>query len=156
MERKPRKSDESILHGMGAFIIASFLCQAIGSILVFSLEYYIWPNYGFGTEESLRAARTTTFVQAAFFELLVIWNCRSETRSVWRMGRDALKNKLFVVADIFCLIASVGITFIPVTAKMFGLHPLSLSEFALSALVGSVGLLILPELFMRRKVWKWD
>jgi len=155
MDRRPRKPDEGILHGMGAFIIASFILQAAGSILVFCLEYYVSPNYGFGTEESLRGARTTAFVQAAIFELLVVWNCRSETRSVWRMGRDALKNKFFVIADIVSLIATVGITYIPVTAKMFGLHPLNPTELAISVGVGSLGLFILPEVFMRRKIGKW-
>ncbi|MCJ7631949.1 cation-transporting P-type ATPase [Candidatus Bathyarchaeota archaeon] len=156
MERKPRKPDEGILHGMGAFIIASFILQATGSIVVFCLEFYVFPNPGFSPEEQLAAARTTAFVQAAVFELLVVWNCRSETRSVWRMGRDALKNRFFVIADIGSLVATVAITYIPITAKMFGLHPLSLEEFLLSVGVGCLGLLVLPELFMRRKIWKWD
>ncbi|MCJ7635552.1 cation-translocating P-type ATPase [Candidatus Bathyarchaeota archaeon] len=156
MERKPRNPQESILHGMGAFVVASFLLQAFGSIFVFCLEYYIWPNFGVGTAESLAAARTCTFVQASVFELLVIWNCRSETRSIWRMGRDALKNRFFVISVTISFVASVGITFIPATAKMFGLLPLSLSEFLVSVGVGCLGLLILPEVFMRRKLWKWD
>ncbi len=156
MNRKPRKPEEGILHGMIGFILASFILQSLGSILVFSLEYYVFYNFGFGTEESLRAARTTTFVQATIFELMVIWNCRSETRSVWRMGRDAFKNKLFVISTIGSLIASIAITYIPVTATMFGLHPLSLEELFLSVAVGSLGLLVLPELFMRRKIWKWE
>jgi len=38
MERQPRKPSEGILHGMGRFIILSFLLQAIGTIIVFSLN----------------------------------------------------------------------------------------------------------------------
>ncbi|MFH0896435.1 MAG: cation transporting ATPase C-terminal domain-containing protein, partial [Candidatus Bathyarchaeota archaeon] len=154
--RKPRKPEEGILHGMGAFVLASFLLQAFGSILIFCLEYYVWPNYGFGTKESLAVARTATFIQTAVFELLIIWNCRSETRSVWRMGRDALKNKFFAIAVTISFIASIGIAYIPLTAQMFGLHPLSLTEFVLSVGVGCLGLLVLPEVFMRRKLWKWE
>lgn len=156
MDRKPRKPDEGILHGMGAFIIASFLLQATGTILVFCLEYYVWPAHGFGTEETLREARTTAFVQAAMFELFVVWNCRSETRSVWRMGRDALKNKFFVIAEIVSIVATLGITYVPVTAKMFGLSPLSITDLAYVIGVASLGFLILPEVFMRRKIWKWS
>ncbi|MCJ7561060.1 cation-translocating P-type ATPase, partial [Candidatus Bathyarchaeota archaeon] len=44
MDRPPRKPEEGILHGMGRFIIMSFLLQAIGTILVFSLEYYVFPG----------------------------------------------------------------------------------------------------------------
>jgi len=155
MERKPRKPEESILHGMGAFIIMSFLLQAIGTILVFCLEYYVWPAHGFRTEETLREARTTAFVQAAVFELFVVWNCRSETRSVWRMGRDSFKNKFFVTSVIVSLAATLCITYIPITAKMFGLSPLSLTDLAYVISVASWGLFVLPEVFMRRKVWKW-
>lgn len=156
MERLPRKADEGILHGMGGFIIASFLLQAIGTILVFSLEYYVWPAHGFGTEETLAEARTTAFVQAAFFELFVVWNCRSETRSVWRMGRSSFKNKFFVIAEIVSIAATLGICYIPITAKMFGLVPLTLTDLAYVLAVASWGLFVFPELFMRRRVWRWD
>jgi len=155
MDRKPRKPAEGILHGMGPFIITSFLLQAIGTILVFSLEYYIWPAHGFGTEETLREARTTAFVQAAMFELFVVWNCRSETRSVWRMGKAAFKNKFFAVAEIISIAATLGITYIPITAKMFGLTPLSSTDLAYVIVVASWGLFIFPELLMNRKIWKW-
>ena len=156
MERRPRKPNEGILHGMGAFIIASFLLQAIGTILVFSLEYYVWPAHGFGTQETLAEARTTAFVQAAFFELFVVWNCRSETRSIWRMGRDSFKNKYFVIAEIVSIAATLGICYIPITAKMFGLVPLTLTDLAYVLAVASWGFLVLPELFMRRKIWRWE
>jgi len=155
MERKPRKPNESILQGMGPFILASFILQATGTILVFCLEYYVWPAHGFMTKETLMEARTTAFVQAAMFELFVVWNCRSETRSVWRMGRDSFKNKFFVIAEVISIAATLGITYIPVTAKMFGLSPLSLTDLAYVIGVASWGLFILPEVFMRRKIWKW-
>lgn len=155
MERQPRKPTEGILHGMGAFIIASFILQSIGTILVFAIEYYLFPAHGFGTEETLAEARTTAFVQAAFFELFVVWNCRSETRSVWRMGRDAFKNKFFVIAEIVSIAATLGICYIPITAQMFGLVPLTPTDLLYVLAVASWGLFVLPELFMRRKVWRW-
>ena len=155
MERKPRKPDEGILHGMGMFMLASFILQAVGTILVFCLEYYIWPAHGFGTEETLREARTTAFVQAAMFELFVVWNCRSETRSVWRMGRESFRNKFFVIAEIISITATIGITYVPITARMFGLSPLSLTDLAYVIGVASWGFFVLPEVFMRRRLWKW-
>jgi len=155
MDRKPRKPEEGILHGMGAFIIASFMLQSIGTILVFALEYYLFPAHGFGTEETLAEARTAAFVQAAFFELFVVWNCRSEKRSVWRMGRNALKNKFFVVAEIVSIAATLGICYVPPIASVFGLVPLTPTDLFYVLAVASWGLFVLPELFMNRKVWKW-
>jgi Ca2+-transporting ATPase len=155
MDRPPRKPNEGILHGMGRFIIMSFLLQAIGTILVFCLEYYVWPAHGFGTEETYREATTTAFVQAAMFELFVVWNCRSEKRSVWRMGRDALKNKFFVIAEIVSITATLGITYIPITQQLFHLSALSLTDLAYVIGVASWGLFVLPEITMGRKIWKW-
>jgi Ca2+-transporting ATPase len=156
MDRPPRKPSEGILHGMGRFIILSFLLQATGTILVFCLEYYVWPAHGFGTEGSLMEARTTAFVQAAMFELLVVWNCRSEKRSVWRMGRDAFKNKFFVIAEIVSIVATLGITYIPLTQQLFHLTALSLTDLAYVIGVAGLALFVLPEITMNRKIWKWS
>lgn len=164
MDRKPRKPNEGILHGMGRFITLSFLLQAIGTILVFSLEYYIWPSHQWlingVVNEPLRVmvyeeAITTAFVQAGLFELFVVWNCRSEKRSVWRMGRDAFKNKFFVLAEIVSIVATIGIVYIPITQQLFHLYPLSLTDFAYVAFVASWGLLVLPEITMNKSLWKW-
>ncbi|MEM3673331.1 MAG: cation-translocating P-type ATPase [Candidatus Bathyarchaeia archaeon] len=155
MERPPRKPDEGILHGMGAFIITSFLLQAAGTILVFCLEYYVWPAHGFGTEETYREAVTTAFVQAAMFELFVVWNCRSEKRSVWRMGKKAFENKFFVIADLASIALTIGITYIPVTQQLFHLTALSLTDLAYVIAVASWGLFVFPELTMGKKIWKW-
>jgi Ca2+-transporting ATPase len=155
MERKPRKPDEGILHGMGAFIIASFILQSVGTILVFCIEYYLFPAHGFGTPETLAEARTAAFVQAAFFELFVVWNCRSEKRSVWRMGRKAFKNKIFVIAEIISISATFAICYVPPIASVFGLVPLTPTDLFYVLAVASWGFLVLPELFMNRKVWKW-
>ena len=155
MERPPRKPEEGILHGMIAFIIASFLLQAAGTFLVFALEYYIWPAHGFGTEATLNEARTAAFVQAAMFELFVVWNCRSEKRSVWRLGRKNFSNKFFVVAVLASIALTLGICYIPITQRMFHIVPLTPIDLLYVVGIASWGLFVLPELFMNRKIWKW-
>jgi Ca2+-transporting ATPase len=166
MDRPPRKPGEGILHGMGRFIVMSFILQSLGTILVFCLEYYVWPSHPWmlpngGIDEAARnltyrEATTTAFVQAAMFELLVVWNCRSEKRSVWRMGRDAFRNKFFVVAEIVSIAATLGITYIPLTQQLFHLTALNLTDLAYVVGVAALGLLVLPELTMGRKLWKWE
>jgi Ca2+-transporting ATPase len=156
MDRKPRKPDESVMHGMIAFIIWCFIVEALGTILVFGIKYYVWPSHGIGTADTLREARTAAFIQVAMFELFQIWNCRSETRSVWRMGRNNFKNKWFVVAELVSITATLAIPYIPLTAKMFGLSPLSLQDLVFVISVASLGLFMLPEVLMGKKVWKWQ
>jgi Ca2+-transporting ATPase len=165
MDRPPRKPTEGILHGMGRFIVLSFILQSVGTILVFCLEYYINPSHPWmlanGTidevarELTYREATTTAFVQAAMFELLVVWNCRSEKRSVWRMGKDAFKNKFFVIAEIVSIALTIGITYIPITQQLFHLTALSLTDLAYVIGVSALALFVLPEFTMNRKLWKW-
>jgi Ca2+-transporting ATPase len=165
MDRLPRNPNEGILHGMGRFIVLSFLLQAIGTILVFCLEYYIWPSQPWlgpggiinevAREEVYREATTTAFLQAALFELFVVWNCRSEKRSVWRMGKDAFRNKVFVVSVVLSVIITVGIVYIPVTQQLLHLYPLSLRDLGITAAVASWGLFVFPELTMNRSLWRW-
>ncbi len=156
MKRPPRKPNEGILHGMGGFIIASFALQSMGTILVFAIEYYLFPAHGFGDPLTYKEATTAAFVQAALFELFVVWNCRSETKSVWRMGRDNFKNKYFVIAEIISISATLGICYIPITAQMFGLVPLSPTDLLYVFAVASWGFFVVPELFMRKKIWHWN
>jgi len=100
-------------------------------------------------------AITVAFIQAAMFELFVVWNCRSEKRSVWRMGKDALKNKFFVVAEIVAIVATLGITYIPITQQLFHLTALTPIDLAYVLGVAALGLVVLPEFTMNRKIWKW-
>ena len=174
MDRPPRKPEEGILHGMGRFILVSFILQATGTILVFSLEYYVFPGTWMSGAQgnwlslpltnryrevwrqiAFKEASTVAFIQAALFELFVVWNCRSERRSVWRMGRDALKNKFFVIADLASVALTLGITYIPITQQMFHLAALGPADLAYVLVVASWGLLVFPEITMGRKLWKW-
>jgi len=165
MDRPPRNPNEGILHGMGRFIVLSFVLQSIGTVLVFCLEYYVWPSEVWmlpggvvdevARELVYREATTTAFLQAALFELFVVWNCRSEKRSVWRMGKDAFKNKTFVAVTIFSIILTIAIVYIPLTQQLFHLYPLSLRDLAITAAVASWGLFVFPEFTMNKPFWKW-
>jgi Ca2+-transporting ATPase len=167
MKHPPRKPSEGILHGMGAFILTSFILQSAGTILLFALNYYIFPTHPWGWPNgpiveanrilTLDEARTTAFIQATLFELFVVWNCRSEKRSVFRMGRDAFKNKWFVIAEIVSLVTTIAIPYIPITQSMFHLVPLTLLDLIQVILVSSWGLFfVLPESLMGKKIWRWE
>jgi len=165
MDRLPRKPEEGILHGMTKFIAASFVLQAAGTLLVFILNYYIFPTHQWlgpnwtiideqARQLTLDEARTTAFVQATMFELFVVWNCRSETRSVWRMGRDAFKNKFFVIADLFSIAITFIIAYLPITDVMFHLVPLTITDLIYVIAIACLGFIVLPELFLKRPTKK--
>jgi len=145
MERPPRDPRAGIFHGMFVFMLASFIAQSLGSSICFA--------YGMFVLESYEKAITMVFLQAALFELFVVWNCRSETHSVWRLGRSGLRNKFFVLGTIAVIILTVSLPFIPVIGPAFHLVQLTIYEWAIVLFVASWGLwIVLPELFMGRKV----
>lgn len=150
MDRPPRSPEEGILHGMTVFILASFLLKSAGTFLVFALKYYVWPAHGFGSEATLREARTAAFVQAAMFELFVVWNCRSEKRSVWRLGWKNFSNRFLVVAEAVSLALTLGICYIPLTQELFDVTALTPTDLLYVVGVSSWGLFVLPEVFMNR------
>jgi hypothetical protein len=71
------------------------------------------------------------------------------------MGKDALKNKFFVIADLASVALTLGITYIPITQQMFHLVALGPADLAYVLVVASWGLLVFPEITMGRKLWKW-
>jgi len=154
MDRPPRNPKEGILHGMLSFVVASFTLQFLGSLIVFLAE--TWPYVSVGLsipEDVLTEARTAVFIQATLFELLVVWNCRSDKRSVWRM--NPLKNKYLLLTDVIALVATASLCYVPVFQAAFRLVPLTLYDWLWTGSIASLGLLVLPEVFYGKKIWRW-
>jgi Ca2+-transporting ATPase len=146
MKRKPRDPKASVFHGMLAFMLVSFICQTLGSLTTFLYGYYVIGD--------VEVARTMNFIQSALFELFVVWNCRSETRSVWRMGKDAFKNKFFVLSVLVGVALTIALPYIPILSNAFHVVPLTLTQWAITVGIASLGLfVVLPELWMGRKIF---
>lgn len=146
MEKPPRDPNEGILHGRFASILASFVTQFLGTGVLFFVVFYVW---GGGQPEALPRARTMAFVQATLRELMVVWNCRSERKNAFRVGFTSNKFLLFAV------VVSMLLTVIVPFTGLFGTVPLSLMDWAIVIPVSLSGLLIMPEIFYNRKIWRW-
>jgi len=143
MKRPPRDPNEGILHGRLASILATFVTQFLGTALLFYIYHYI-----FGA--SLGEARTIAFTQATFQELFIVWNCRSETKNAFKVGFT--NNKFLLISVVFSALATVAIPY----TGLFNTVPLTLADWAVVIPVSLSGLLILPEVFYGRKIWKWQ
>ncbi len=142
MSLKPRNPNEGILHGRFASILATFVTQFVGTGVLFAVAYFVWGR-------PLAEAQTMAFIQATLQELLVVWNCRSETKSAFRLSFTSNK---------FLLIAVVGsgiVTMLVPYTGLLGTVPLDLMDWLIILPFSLSGLLILPEVFYGRKVWKW-
>jgi Ca2+-transporting ATPase len=146
MDRPPRDPNEGILHGRFASILASFVTQFLGTGVLFFIVFYVW---GGGVDTALPRARTMAFVQATLRELMVVWNCRSERKNAFRVGFTSNKFLLFAV------VASALLTIIVPFTGLFGTTHLSLMDWAIVLPLSCSGLLILPEVFYDRKIWRW-
>jgi len=149
MERPPRKPEEGLLHGRLASILATFVTQFVGTALLFYVAYYMW-------HEPLEEARTLAFIQATMQELVIVWNCRSETKNAFRVGFTS--NKYLLMAVVF----SATITLMmPYTGVLFGVTlfetaPMTLQDWAIVTPFALSGFLILPEVFYNRKILRWS
>jgi len=85
-------------------------------------------------------------MQACIFELIVVWNCRSETRNVFKTG---LNNKYLLVSTVIGIALTVSLCYVPFLQDVFHTAPLPLEDWVW--IIGSalLGLLVLPELFFR-------
>jgi Ca2+-transporting ATPase len=142
MSLKPRNPNEGILHGRFASILASFVTQFIGTGVLFAVAYFVWGR-------SLAEAQTMAFVQATLQELLIVWNCRSETKSAFRLSFTS--NKFLLIAVVGSALLTV---LVPYTG-LLGTTGLDLMDWAIVLPFAFSGLFILPEVFYGRKIWRW-
>ena len=143
MKRSPRNPNEGVLYGRFASIIATFIAQFALTGGLFYWQYYILG-------ESLEKARTMAFMRATLQELLVVWNCRSEKHNAFKVG--FLSNKFLLVSVIVSGLLTVLLPYF----GLFGMVPMDDPlEWGLVIVASLTGLLILPEIFYGRKIWRW-
>jgi len=141
MRRPPRSPKEGILHGMLFFILASSLIQLAAEIGAF------W--WGFRVMGSTEKARTMVFLVACFYELIVVWNCRSESRNAFKVG--FLTNKSLIIAVIVSVFSTLAVIYVPTLRFMFQTVTLDLLDWALVIFFASWGFFVIPEVFIKKK-----
>ena len=99
MRRRPRATREPVITWSRGRTIAVH-----GTVMAAVMLGGFWATYG-GDDARLPHARTVTFCVAAFSQLLFVFACRSERRTVWQLGLAT--NPALLVA----VVVSVGPTF---------------------------------------------
>ncbi|MFQ6095368.1 MAG: cation-translocating P-type ATPase, partial [Candidatus Bathyarchaeia archaeon] len=151
MARPPRDPQQGVLYGRLLQIIVSFVCQYIGTTAIFLLVYeYGFFAAGFSEAERLTKAQTMCFVQATVRELMIVWNCRSEKLSAFRLG-NWTSNKFLLIAELVSIFCTVAIIYVPYMQAMFGTIPLGIQEWILVGAVATSAMLLLPEYLYGKK-----
>ena len=86
---------------------------------------------------------------ACFYELVVIWNCRSETRHAFRVG--FLNNKALLAAVVISVLSTLAVIYVPDLQFLFQTVVLDLTDLAVVAVLSLAGFLLIPELLFKRK-----
>ena len=98
---------------------------------------------------SLDKARTMVFIVACFYELVVIWNCRSESRNAFRVG--FLNNKALLAAVAISVLSTFAVVYVPAFQFLFQTVILDLTDWAVVAILSLAGFLLVPEILFRKK-----
>jgi Ca2+-transporting ATPase len=140
MSRPPRNPKEGVLHGMYLFIFAYVILQTTTMAGTFYWKYIIQGA-------SLEVSRTVTFMQICMFEIVVVWNCRSETHSVFRTGLD---NKYLLASTLMGGLLTISLCYVPIFQNIFHTVPISIRDWTLVFSSSLLGLLVLPEIFFKK------
>ncbi|MBR9706909.1 MAG: ATPase, partial [Candidatus Diapherotrites archaeon] len=143
MHKPPRDPKEGIISGMLGFFVVSSVVATVIALGLFFMYYD-------GTEGTLLKARTMVFTGAVFFELFLVFNCRSDDKGVFEM--NALSNKWLIIAVVISIILQFAVIYHPGLQVAFQTTALDLNDWALILAMSGTALLISPRIFAKSKV----
>jgi Ca2+-transporting ATPase len=128
IKRRPRDPKEPIVNRrMISNIAVGAAIMIMGTLAVFFTEI----SKGVALERAVTMA-FTTFVMFQMFNTL---NCRSEEKSVFKLGLFSNRYVIFAIAASIAM--QLAVIYLPVLSRMFGTTPLSAADLALVTLVSS-------------------
>ena len=128
MERKPRKSNESVFSGGAAFAIGS---QGVIMAIIILASFFIGQHIELGRYGIFESAdgMTMAFLTANFIQMFHAICMRSQDGSIFTMKN---KNWWLVGSFILCTLLTLGVIYIPILSNLFGLTSISLKELAVA------------------------
>lgn len=139
MERPPRKAKEAVVTKDRAILMlvqGSFIafCSLFAFVFVLFIE-----------KEGIARARTAAFIVLACSQLFHSFNCRSMTKSLFKLG--VFTNKKIILATIISFFLQMAVVYTPFLQKVFKTQPLGVFDWFLVLIISSF-----PLWFM--EAWK--
>lgn len=145
MRRPPRHPAESVFsRGLIRKIIGRGVQIGLSTLFVFSVVYYL--------QDDLALARTAAFATLVYCQMFHVFDCRSETTTIFELKFTT--NKYLLAAVTFSTIMQLSVMYIPFLSSIFATVPLSLSNWALVLTVSGWTLILnaCKHIFRRRPV----
>lgn len=136
VDRPPRKPGERILSRMmlqKTLLMGTVMAAGTLSLFITALQSGV----------SLEKARTVALTTMVFFQFYQAVNCRSETRSIFRM--NPLSNGLLFFSMIAAFFAQLAVIYVPALQWVFRTEPLTGGEWVQIGLV-SFSIIIVVEM----------
>lgn len=144
MRHPPRGKDDSVFsNGLGSKIVTRGLLIGLATLFVFSTVY---------TQAGLRPGRTAALCTLIFAQLFHVFECKSETKSLWNI--PLTNNPALIGAVLFSTAALLCAIYIPFFADVFELMPLDGKQFLLST-GAAAALPILSGLLPKKRIKKF-
>ncbi|MEM2386311.1 MAG: cation-translocating P-type ATPase C-terminal domain-containing protein [Candidatus Bathyarchaeia archaeon] len=106
--------------------------------------------WGYTVASSIEKARTMVFLVACFYELVVVWNCRSESKNAFKVG--FLSNKWLLIGVLISVASTVAVIYVPTLSILFHTVQLNATEWAIVIFLSCLGFLVMPELFIQKQL----
>ncbi len=129
MKRPPRDPNEGMITKQRVFLLlaqGSFI--AVCSLLAFSFVLFVEKG-------SIERARTAAFVVLACSQLFHAFNCRSATRSLFKIG--IFTNKSLVLATGISFLLQMMVVYVPFFQTVFKTEPLVVLDWLLAVGISS-------------------
>jgi len=144
MTRKPRRPDESIItRARAILILAQGAFIGFCALLAFAFVLFV-------EKEGLGRARTAALFALTCSQLFHALNCRSQSKSLFKLGLFTNVKLLFASGASLCL--QIAISYIPWTQRVFKVEAMSALDLGIVVLVSSFPLwaMEIAKLFNRR------
>ncbi len=144
MKYPPRDPNEGVLSRFMRFILFAAILDLISDFIPFFWVYSV-------TLDPV-LARTVAFTSIVFFELVLAYQCRSETHHIFALGWEGLvTNKILFVSVAVSLLLQLAILYVPPLQKIFHVATLSPFQLGLCVLGSLTALLIMPGKLIKRR-----
>lgn len=139
MERKPRNRKENIMNkDMFQRLLTVGFVLGFGSLFLFyyTLKGFGISAFGFVADNSLAYTKATTmvFVSLIIFQMINVFNCRSERKSAFKVPID---NKFLVYSILSSILITIIFIYTPFFNRILHTAPLNVFDWTMILLVGS-------------------
>jgi Ca2+-transporting ATPase len=154
MKYPPRDPKEDMLKRFWRFILFAALVDFISDFIPFFYTYVETLSSTGNVELAATTARTVAFTSIVFFEFLLAYQCRSETKHIFQMGWEGVSaNKMLFVSIVVGLSLQLLILYVPLLNEVFHVVPLNTFQLLLCFLGSLTAFLIFPSKLIPRRTY---